>query len=483
MEERKYISDVITEKDVASWKNGERILIHAQTGSGKSHFVKNVLYRYCRDNNKKVLLLSNRAILKAQNEVDLEGKLDVIHIENYQKLESEVLNGRTIKELFMDYDIIVYDETHYLFSDSQFNRNTDLLIDPIINNPKDKIFVFCTATPEALLYYNPTFERNYSIPFNYDYIEDIYFYSKNATIEEILNNIPQNEKVIYFSSDAFDAYEIASHHEDAEFICSESNKNFAKRSSKKTIHEIVNYNTFYSRILCTTKVLDNGINIIDKNVKHIIIDMLDPISLVQCLGRKRIIDNDDKITVYIKNYHGGWLYSQIESLNAKLKFVEEIERIGVDNFQAKYKKKDFDDIIQNDFTINQSKLVHYKTNRKFYSTMLNDRDKVGYKKMVYDVLYQKSDDFKSAENKFEKNNLEDVLDGLVGIQLFDEEIKKFKNIFFSNIFSSKNVNYRNRGILCINAILEEDDLDYRIISNKERKKPHRNKVYWTVNKL
>jgi len=479
---KQYISNVITEQEIGDWKNGDKILIHAQTGSGKSYFIKNTLYDYCKSRDKTILLLSNRIILKAQNEVDLEGKLSIIHPENYQKLESEMLSGAYIDELFSGYDIIVYDEAHYLFSDSQFNRNTDLLIEPIKKSYPDKIFIFCTATPDALVNYYADFDRLYTIPFDYHYVNNIYFYNKSETVDQIISNIPQDEKIIFFSSNAFDAFQVMNTHNDSTFICSKDNKSFGKKSNPKTIHEIVNYNTFYSKILCTTKVLDNGVNIIDKSVKHIIIDMLDPISLVQCIGRKRIVDEDDQITLYVKNYHGGNLYAQVEELNKRLNFVKELESLGAEGFQAKYKKKEFDSIIQNDFTINKSKLVHYKTMRQFYLTMLGDRDKIGYKKVVCDMLYQHDREFFSAENKFEKSNLDEILQNLVGVQLFGEEIEKFKNIFFSNIFSSKRVDYRKRGILCVNAILKEDSLPYKVTSGRGRKKSNRDKWFWVVEK-
>jgi hypothetical protein len=477
---RKYISDIVTEEEINKWQLGQRILINSQTGTGKSHFIKNTLYDYCLANNKKVLLLSNRSILKSQNIEDLENKTNIIHPENYQLLESKILKGTGLEELFESYDFIVFDEAHYLFTDAQFNRNTDLLIEPIINTPKDKILICSTATPDAVLFYQPNFDFTYTIPFDYNYIENIYFYDKAETVNQILYSIPETEKVIYFSSDALDAYDLSTKYENCSFICSSSNKGFSRKIDEKTIEDIVNYNTFYSRILCATKVLDNGVNLIDKNIKHIIIDILDPITLVQCIGRKRVVDEDDKINIYIKNYHGGFLYPVVKELNEKIRIVNELESLGVEEFQIKYKKKDIDSVIQNDFTVNQSKFINYKISRKFYSTMLNDVDKIGYKKMICDMLHQGQSIAQIAEIKFEKIEMIDILENVLDNKLFDEEIEKFRGVFFESIFAHKKVDYRKRGILCANAIMQEDNLPFQIISSQETKGKNRKKRYWMV---
>ena len=118
---RKYISDVISYDEIEKWKKGNRILISSQTGSGKSEFIKNNLYQYAKRQNKKILILSNRNLLKNQNIVDIGEKCDLITSKNYQELEVQALVGKDIEELFSEYDYIVYDEIHYIFSEYLLN--------------------------------------------------------------------------------------------------------------------------------------------------------------------------------------------------------------------------------------------------------------------------------------------------------------------------------------------------------------------------
>lgn len=51
--------------------------------------------------------------------------------------------------------------------------------------------------------------------------------------------------------------------------------------------------------MLATTVIDNGINIVDREVKNVVIDFHDQINIIQPLGRKRI-QPGEKITLYIR---------------------------------------------------------------------------------------------------------------------------------------------------------------------------------------
>jgi len=57
---------------------------------------------------------------------------------------------------------------------------------------------------------------------------------------------------------------------------------------------------FDSQFLFTTQCFDSGTNLFDEDLKNIFIDMDDVDSLIQCLGRKRIKSDTDKVNLYIK---------------------------------------------------------------------------------------------------------------------------------------------------------------------------------------
>lgn len=56
----KRISDIIIEKDIQTWTPECPVIISAGTGSGKSYFIKNILYKYAKEHNQKILMLIHR---------------------------------------------------------------------------------------------------------------------------------------------------------------------------------------------------------------------------------------------------------------------------------------------------------------------------------------------------------------------------------------------------------------------------------------
>ena len=78
MSETKYISEIISEKEIVTREN-QNILITAPTGAGKSYFIKNKLYDYALANNKKILYLLPRldTVLQFRDEIQRDRKTDV----------------------------------------------------------------------------------------------------------------------------------------------------------------------------------------------------------------------------------------------------------------------------------------------------------------------------------------------------------------------------------------------------------------------
>jgi hypothetical protein len=484
--EKQYISDVITQDTISKWKPKDRILIHSQTGTGKSQWVKDRLKDYAIKINKKILLLSNRNILRKQNIFELGDDQEIIELKNYQSIESSIIYGKELDNLFSPYYYIVYDECHYLLNDSSFNRNTDLLMNKLKYPNDNKIFIFISATPEAILSYNPVFEYEYTLPTDYSYIKNIYFYSKEETVENIIRSVPSNEQIIYFGN-AMEAYDLHNlFRETSSFICSDNNVGFSKKSSKSVVNKIEKESRFDNRILFSTKVLDNGINLISSNLHHVFIDMMNPIDVIQCLGRRRNLGNNDYINLYIKNFHKGEILFQIRRMENILNYVDELKELGKDNFAKKYFRNNIDNIIHNDYTINYAKLYFINYYLAVLRKQYRDKDNLGYKKTILDLLQIKNiDNIKIAENYYEAIKIEDILEKYSRRKLYKNgEIELFRDEFFENLFSpQKTRDIRNRGIISMNSILREDKLPYHIFSLRENSGTSRNKRYWYIYKL
>lgn len=63
--------------------------------------------------------------------------------------------------------------------------------------------------------------------------------------------------------------------------------------------------SFSQRVLIATKVLDNGINLKDPSLRHIVIEAYEKTTFLQMLGRKRQIDTHESIHLYLKNISEG----------------------------------------------------------------------------------------------------------------------------------------------------------------------------------
>jgi hypothetical protein len=185
--------------------------------------------------------------------------------------------------------------------------------------------------------------------------------------------------------------------------------------------------------------------------------------------------------VYVKNHHTGSLQYSLMLANKKLEKVSQLDQLGVEEFQRLHWKRDMDDIIDNDFSVNKAKYHYYSERASSLDKMRKVKD--GYKKDILSYFGIREDDevrVGNADIEHEKLEMKKYLQTIKNTKLFKDEQERFKTVFFSLLFSPKNTNYRNRGIRSINAILEEDSIPFRLTSGKENKGTDRNKRWWAV---
>ena len=139
----------------------------------------------------------------------------------------------------------------------------------------------------------------YTLDSNRDHIVNTYFYEDNTVLMKMLFELPLEEKAIYFSN-VDKVYQASLDLKDAEFLCS-TNSKYSKLANQEIKKQIIEEEKFECQVLCTTSVIDNGVNIKDESVKHIIVDYFDIDTIIQCLGRKRVLHEEDTINIYIRN--------------------------------------------------------------------------------------------------------------------------------------------------------------------------------------
>jgi len=361
------ISNVITESIIKSWKPKENVLISAPMGSGKSYFCKNPLYKTAKDNNEKILMLIHRSNCVDQfaYEIVTAGKDDVITIMTYQAIEYAKLHNTLDKINLSQYRYIVCDEFHYFFNDSSFNNKTSISFELIMNN-STATHIFMSATGNNMENYMKKYIKEnklekyikYYLPFDFSFIRNLKFFYKEDTIEELIKEgIKKGSKGIFFIQSAEKAYKLYKKYKDyCVFNCSENNSTYYKFVDKEKIQKILQNECFEEQFLITTSCFDAGINIVDREVKHIVIDIIDFGSLIQCVGRKRIQDGNDKLNVYIHALTNQKLSGLIRNMQQKVEM-------------AKY-------FIDNDYSID--KLI-----QKY--PMQNDCNNILYDDLCYDI--------------------------------------------------------------------------------------------------
>jgi hypothetical protein len=477
---------------------GDRILISAPTGAGKTFWVINSLYEYCKSQGKKILLLENRIILKDQIKQSLEEDYqETIDIILYQHLESKIKrNDYSSEGIFDEYDYVFADESHYFAGDSAFNAYSDLVLNAIIRNHPNTILIFASATPYSLTETAGIIRNTkqpYIIKTDFSFINRLYFYNKNETVEQVLKSIAEGEKAIFFGN-AQQSRELSKEFRNSAFACAKSNSNYYKPNSEDasdillntliddTTREIVETESFSAKYLFTTRVMDNGVSIKDSSVKTMIIaDSLDLVVLVQMIGRIRILNQTDRINIYIKNHYENVIKSKIRDLTEIIEKVDEHLKVGMDEFISENKKTVLPNVFDTDGQLNYARYTNTKFQLAKYQLMLSQEYK--YRQIVCNILEQKIEDTRFAEREFFQLSAEQILYKYQERKLFKDEQKSFRDEFLGVVINKREA--KRLGYNTIRGILKDsrNNLRFKIDNGRETGGENRNKYFWYIYKL
>ena len=340
---RQRVTDIISMEEIAKWTPDRPVIIEAGTDTGKSYFIKNVLYQYARDRDQKILMLIHRrdCVNQFQMEIEAARKTDVITIMTYQKIEAH----RGCLDL-SKYSYIVSDEFHYFIADAKFNVHTDISFN-VVMNCHSAIRIFMSATGADVEQYIRRVRAiepvKYSIPEDYSFIATLTFFYNAETLKKIADEvIAKGEKAIFFIENVYLAYDLYKEYEDrAIFNCSESNKKGHYRYViEEKINQILKNERFEENLLITTTCMDAGVNIVDEAVKTIVVAGVSDIgSLIQCIGRKRRQNENDKIFLFIKAFNNKQIGGAISRSKKELIMAEYLRANGPEMYLQKYDRE------------------------------------------------------------------------------------------------------------------------------------------------
>lgn len=514
-----YLSDLILDK-YKTW-NKEFIVFDGGTGSGKSYFCIHVLGKYAKKHGRKILYLCNRRKLRKQVYGDIKrlGLQNIIYVISYQLLQKNIQRGHK----YPFYDYIIADECHYFTTDAKFNDYTDVSYNYLIDQ-KESVVIWISAT--AKVFFKWLVDKNkvkkanmFRIDKDYSYVRNLYFYQKEeifAIIDDILQN-ESDSKIVVFCNSARRMYEMNRKYGDtANYYCSSSSSNKKLKEmcgideKTKKVKDCISAFpdgsiTFEKRILFTTTVLDNGVDLKDEKIKHIFSEIFDADSMIQSLGRKRSLNDNDTCTFYIREFQPKAIQGFININNAQLEPV-------------KLYKKDYSKFYQE--YGNGKKRRQLKMNRIFYSYFAekksNSKPEINecrYRKYEQDnnVLFQMKElgyipvlkNFLgcelSAKSEYISVEVEQIdmfmeyLKSIEGKRLYREDKERIKEEF-----ESIGLKLRYIGINTFNGALDDvykelylcrfynRDKDNNVFVDKRRKlddgsvNPNRDKKYWIL---
>lgn len=435
-----------------------------------------------KESKGKMLYLINRSSSFKQfsRELRKDKKTKIIDIMTFQHLEQNDVDMNK-------YTCIIVDEFHYFFTDGKFNKNTDTSLNKILDvNNAIKIFLSATGTYAKNLFKNKGYITedsiiDYTAKFpelleDYSYIDNLYFYKSDETILDIMKRANMRNKMIYFCDSVERAYKL--HRELKEksmFVCSRGSK-YRKYVDEEALNNMIDKEKFRTPILITTSVLDSGFNIRDKQVKTIITELRDTISLEQSLGRKRR-DVGEKVNVYVRDLNGRQLSGMKKNANDAIKCADFLREFGEDMYVDKYSKRgDRLGIVYDDKT---DDILRKKINEQAYYShkiVLLETKLIelsgGYKDFISKTLKQNK--YKEVEEIKKQDELEVYLNEVSGNKL--DGAGRTGLIGVINLRDNRN--RQQKSIKQLNLYLEENKYDYTILAKRNKKER-----WWQVERL
>ncbi|SEN81033.1 hypothetical protein SAMN04487895_10353 [Paenibacillus sophorae] len=512
-----WLSDIIKE-EYKQWKAGNIVLIGTGTGSGKSYFIRNKLSSYAEYEQSDILFIFNRKELHKQNKEQIELNNNYrIHTTTYQEIEHQISNSGCYD--FTPYTYIVCDECHYFTDDSSFNHNSDLSFNAImrLNN---KIRIFMSATGSTLFSFicnsvnKKTKVWEYRGKRQFNQVASLSFYSKDESVKRyIQQHFNGNEKIIWFCKSTKKAAKLHNEFPNSYFLCSNNgnNKKYLQLINDRTIITDGEKITFDRKYLFTTKVLDNGYDLKDEQIKLIICDEFDINTMIQCIGRKRSLSDDDKVHIVLFNYSNKSINGYKNVFVDKLKEADIFLKEGVagrNEFIGRFAQKSnyiiYDQPspdnkyvsdkkistvkylkVQNDLAIINEMLDHNRELKKIREGLGEKSRSDAYMMYILELMDMKS--CRDLDKIYQEQDLGEYLDSLLGKRLYKQEQKELiERIAIKD--------YRGRiqkDVNQIDSYLRSNNLKYAVASFKDNNKklddgsdnPNRGKWYWLVSRF
>lgn len=512
-EKKKYISDVL-DIDKLIEEYGNKIMLIAGVGSGKSTWVKDVLTQ-----KGNVLFITSRRA-KVDEDIAHSCFTSFVREQDGQrenlitnaKLGYILINAHADMQMTVDnflncYEYIVVDEIHSMASDSTFARSSfDVLTFIEYAAEQGHKVIVMTGTPEPVQSYfqnNGWHIEDYRKICNYVKPEAIKYIYKEKRADVIKEALEENKKVIYFVNNTVTITEtirevldkrIGEIEKIAVIVSDEKRKDMDAALKEKFpgYNEEINDQVYTSliqnqvlpeecEILISTSRLKEGVDILNENA-CVICDNHILSNLIQFFGRVRVGGGtvyiiEDAQQHEIKHDKLLYEYAKQQEITAANKFVDTYIKEQEDVFEygptfSLIRFVEQNPYIRYNFIKKKFQLFEIKYNEEI--RLLNIKDwkeelqdyceEYGIKTPLLIPRYKMQG---IIEEGFTKNLEPDK-------RFYGEDIERIKGII------RRNYGIKYTQIKKINESLEEQGVSFRIYSGKETSKEHGLPKNWWV---
>lgn len=247
-----------------------------------------------------------------------------ITLMNYQSLNEYIMNESNFNVNYYDY--IICDEIQYIFEDS-FTGNTELALNELIyKSNKESIKIFMSATMEQLdNMINKSNCRIWEYDTNRDYSYLIpHTYSKQEQLIKQIDDDKSKDKWLIFVASIQKGKDLLKELQEKNIDAVMIYKGRRDKKSRDEFNNIITKEKFSCKVLITTKLLDNGVNIMDDKVKNIVVNSWSRENLIQSIGRVRFKNLKEayNINLYLDEKTHKQVWSKLNATNKTLKHFE-----------------------------------------------------------------------------------------------------------------------------------------------------------------
>lgn len=508
-----YMSDAIG-SDFTLWKPGNFVCLIGSTGSGKNYFIENILIPWVIINRKTILIVSNRIANNRQIKKNViknmgdnrfldyltDDGLDAqkylgngIFVKSYQELTGEFLMKKSQEK----FDFVILDEIQWAVVDSEFNSMTEFTLNGIIMNFKDSVRIYASATPEIIVSEIITKEFQlkkywgfpvrgvspciYQIKRDFNFIDSVSGFESYSELIEPICYSKDRWLLFVDSIKKGEALRVLLENKGIETSFVHSKFKKCSNTNEEDLSYLLSHGKFKGKCLIATKAIDNGISIKDEKLRHIVTFGTEKTELLQMIGRKRIVNENDRFCLYIKNSSEREIERRFEQ---KLKDYHEIMSIMHGNqvlidlaFNKMLKSDNLVKYLysyQSRVYLNVLAIKWLFYQLTFYRDLeaIHENKKIGYMEMVFDWLekeYVDDDVFLISCQENSKFKLMQFLDENVDAEISGTALEDFKVRFKSLVVDAFGTVYQKKtyGVSTVRKIFLNHQLPYSIETVKK----------------